>query len=156
MKNKYNLDELIKAFSAILKSKEACKKALKNPAEVLIEYGVSVLDIELTNSTIFETAPSIKPHLLAVAAGKEHDDIMLGCSSPKCVACKVGLNAGLATVIAAAIETYPECIPAIEDIADFCGLSEKAVKIIIAGLAGGGTSAVETAISDLCDSKGAC
>jgi len=146
----YSKEELTKVFKLILESKEDSKLALSDPSKILAKYGLNIPDPKATNSIIFEAAPQLKAHFLAVAAGKQHDDSLLGCDSPGCIACKSGLAVGGTALILAALAGGAEAIAAL---AEFCGLSVEVVANIIKMIGSGGLSA---AISALCDAMGAC
>lgn len=76
----------------------------------------------------------------------------LGANWFECAGCEAGLNTTLAAAILAAIAAFPEDTPAIAAIAAATGLSEAAVTAILAG----GGAGLESVISSLCKSMGAC
>ncbi len=147
-------DELMNAFQKVISNKEDSQKALSNPSEILMKYGVKIPNPELTNQHLFSSVPQVRVHLIDAAKGEPHD--LLGCESAKCIACKAGLNTGGVAAITALCLAWPEDMALVEPVAEFCGISVNAVKAVFAGLAAGGAVSVEAAISGLCKAMHAC
>jgi hypothetical protein len=143
-------EAVFKVFEKVLANKDAAKEALKNPGKVLSQHGLAISDEEIFNSVFFDISPSIRKHLVAASAGKSHGDLV-GCESPKCIACQTTLAASIGAAVAACIGSGAEgaCV---ETIVAATGLSATAVIAIIAG--GGG--AVAVVIKDLCKAMKLC
>lgn len=143
-------EAVFKVFEKVLANKDAAKEALKNPGKVLSQYGLAISDEEIFNSVFFDISPNIRKHLVVASAGKSHGDLV-GCESPKCIACQTTLAASIGAAVAACIGSGAEgaCV---ETIVAATGLSATAVIAIIAG--GGG--AVAVVIKDLCKAMKLC
>ena len=108
-----------------------------------------------TRQDVIDAIARKQEQIHAQASAKAKSDghtELLGANWFKCAACEAGLNASLSTVILAAIAGFPEDTPAIAAIAAACGISEAAVKVILAG----GGAGLESVISSLCKDMGAC
>jgi hypothetical protein len=154
MTNKYDAQQYLDIFSAVIANKKLAKEMLRDYSGTLAKhYGIEVSNPEFVNAQIFKSVPALRAHLLSAAAGKPHANALGDCKSPGCLACITTLTTAGAALIAAAIAGFPEDTPAIVAVAEFCGISaEAALEAIQAGITGGFESVVE----NLCSAMGAC
>jgi hypothetical protein len=89
-------EQLTGVFSKIIANPEDAKQALSDPSSVFTKYGINVPDPEATNKYIFEAVPQLRAHFLAAARSKPHENALLGCDSPGCIACRTGMMITLA------------------------------------------------------------
>lgn len=142
-------EAIFKIFEKVLSNKDAARMALKNPGKVLSQHGLAISDEDMFNSIFFDISPKIRAHLVAASGGKPHGDL-LGCDSPRCIACQTGMAAAITAAITACIVCSDGAC--LEVICEYTGLSRAAVIVI---LETSGTS-VSQVIRDLCKAMGAC
>lgn len=148
----YDYNQLTEIFNKVIENPADAAAAVQDPSSILTKYGLNVPDPNATNEIFFQVAPQLRAHFTAAAAGKPHADALAMCTSPKCIACKAGIGAACAVAIGVALAGGPAAEAAIEEIAEFTGLSVNAVKNIITGIGGG----VGSVIDELCSAMGAC
>jgi hypothetical protein len=151
MENPHNMleyEQLTGVFSKIIANPEDAKQALSDPSSVLAKYGIEVSDPEATNKILFEVAPQLRAHFLAAARGKPHENALLGCDSPGCIACNSGLAISLAAVIAGGIAFAGP-------IAAMTGLAITVVMGII-DIRDGTPPSPSNIVRRLCQAMGAC
>ena len=146
-------EQLTGVFNKIIENPDDAKQALSDPSSVLIKHGLKVDDPEATNKLFFEVSPELRAHFLAAARGKPHENALLGCSSPGCIACKSGMAIALAALLPAVWVGGVLVGYIIVAIAELTGLPEKTVRDIIGNSPAGAHSQV---ISGLCSAMGAC
>ena len=147
----FNPDHVLDVFNAIVADRENSKLALKAPSEVFEKFGLTVSDAKLVDTSFYEVFPNVKAHFLASASGKPNQEAVLGCSSPKCIACKSGLYVTAAAPIALALAGFPEDEAAIVALGTLIGLAPGAVIAALTNCKG-----IPEAVTNLCVALGAC